>query len=177
MPRDEKGQFFDLYAGDTDFFTIDWGHYDLVDDAETIVAASSQWTLISGSGLTKLSDSQAARTTTIQVQAAGSTVESSEHLWQNRILTSNDRELFRYLRIKIAKPVDNPVKFSALELKELRKAYYQGVTRVRYGTGADQKEVEYRSLEDMRQLLDEMDDTLSGTTTSPSCSLVSHRRG
>jgi len=173
---DEKGEYFELYAGEKDSFLLEW---DDVLGSETIASASSQWTAFSGS-LTKISDTQANRNTTVVLQAASGVVSDSEHVWKNRILTSGppERELLGYLRIKILAAVAAPAEFTNQQLAALREAYAQGVTRVRYGSGDNTKEVEYRSLKEMRELIAHLEGTIEGqSTATPRFSLTSHRRG
>lgn len=67
--------------------------------------------------------------------------------------------------------------FTQEQLDALTAAIAQGVRRVRYGVGSDQKEVEYPSLEDMLKLKEVMEQDLGLNTENKRFTLASHRRG
>lgn len=176
--NDEKGEYFELYAGQSDTFLLEWG--DKL-GSETIVAASSVWTAFSGT-LTKLADSITVdeKNTTVFLQAASDAAYGSEHVWRNRILTSGGpvRELLAYIRIKILQPATKPAQISPTQqLEELNQSLNTGAKRIRTWPGGG-REVEWRDKTEIDQIKSELESEITGDSSrASSCTLASHRRG
>jgi hypothetical protein len=176
---DEKGEYFELYVGESDTFLLEW------EDklgSETIVAASSVWTAFSGT-LTKEDESVSVdnKNTLVLLKAASAEAYGSEHVWRNRILTSGppERELFGYIRIKILQPATKPAQVSPTQqLEELNQVVNTGAKEIESRPGGYRRVV-YRTKEEIDQIKSELESEISGSPASNTsrCTLASHRRG
>jgi hypothetical protein len=69
------------------------------------------------------------------------------------------------------------VAYSQADIDALKNAIATGAMRVKFGSGADSREVEYRSLAEMRSILADMIDEVSPTPAPPSrVSYITHSR-
>ena len=167
---DSFGEFREKRPGSIADFGLNWGPFLSGDPIDT-----SDWT--GPSGITILSSPPPSKTaTTTSLWLSGGSL-GQEYDFLNTIVTAGGRTWTRVLRIKIvADPQQQPA-FSYTELAALRKAYAQGVLRVRYGSGNDQKEIEYPSGDELLKRIQFLESEISGTTPNKRFTLASHRRG
>ena len=65
--------------------------------------------------------------------------------------------------------------FSQADIDTLRRAIATGARKVSYGFGSGKREVEYRSLDEMRRILADMEAAVSGAAR-PRTTYVEHHR-
>lgn len=172
MSKDVKGFFAEKRGVGKDFFSLDWSQ-ELGTD--TIATSGSDWTVPTGLTETTPAHSIDASNRITTIWLTGGT-EGAEYVLVNQITTTAGRELVGILRIKVLlSTVAAPPAYTETQLAALRAAYAQGALRVRY----DGKEVEYRSLAEMEQIISTIEETISGDNLAGTkrFSLASYHRG
>lgn len=164
---DLKGKYVSKKVAEKLDFILDYTA-ELSDDS---IAASS-WSV--PSGILEATPAPSASTRTATIWLEGGTPDQ-EYVVINAITTSGGRELVGILRVKVLANVEEPPEYTVGQLASLKAAYAQGALRVRYSD----KEVEYRSLSEMKALINEIDESISGATSANTkrFSLGSHHRG
>ena len=66
--------------------------------------------------------------------------------------------------------------YTSADRDALKAAIASGARRVKFGAGPDSREVEYRSLDDMKRVLADMDAELDPSSRPPRSSFVAHYR-
>ena len=66
--------------------------------------------------------------------------------------------------------------YTQADIDALKSAIGAGALRVKFGSGPDSREVEYRSLSDMNEILRTMLAEVSPASARPRASYVQHRR-
>jgi len=139
---DAQGEYREKREGSIADFGLNWAPFLGSDTIQTV--GGSSWEV--PAGITEESSPAPSNTaTTTSIWLSGGTA-GQEYVLINTIQTVGGRTWVRPLRIKVVallpEVADLPG-FTYNELSALRTAYAQGVLRVRYGVGSDQKEVEY----------------------------------
>jgi hypothetical protein len=169
MATDVLGSYAVKKAGETLPFALDYSN-----ELSSDTIASSVWIVPPGIVQPVLHpDTFAPRITTIWLEQGA---VNTEYVLVNTVTTVGGAILVGILRVKINPDVaDVPPAFTVGQLASLKSAYAQGAIRVRYSD----KEVEYRSLAEMKTLIDEIEDSLAGnpSSTTKRFSLASHRKG
>jgi hypothetical protein len=66
--------------------------------------------------------------------------------------------------------------YSQTDIDALQAAIATGALRVKFGSGSDSREVEYRSLSDMNATLQTMQNAVSPAAARPRVSVIQHSR-